>query len=30
MKHLYNYVWEIVETVRGRSVEEFKAMIKLN
>ncbi len=25
MKNLYNYVWEIAETVRGRSAEEFKA-----
>ena len=23
--HLYNYVWEIAETLRGRSVEEFKS-----
>lgn len=23
--HLYNYVWEIAETVRGRSAEQFKA-----
>ncbi|MDP8268284.1 MAG: thymidylate synthase [Candidatus Tenebribacter davisii] len=22
--HLYNYVWEIAETIRGRSAEEFK------
>ena len=27
--HLYNYVWEIAETVRGRSIEEFKAEMML-
>lgn len=28
--HLYNYVWEIAETVRGRSAEEFKAEMVRN
>jgi len=27
--HLYNYVWEIAETVRGKSSEEFKAEMQL-
>jgi len=28
--HLYNYVWEIAECVRGRSAEEFKAEMTRN
>lgn len=28
--HLYNYVWEIAETVRGRSADEFKTILMDN
>jgi len=23
--HIYNYVWEIAEAIRGRKMEEFKS-----